>query len=186
MGSSDLLVQQKQAFGPFLQFDMKLIILFVLFVALSFSAGADLTRESETRGKPKSCKNPKGKIGSSVLRGCARATCLKTKKGALWDECPMAATEESMNTQLAALKAGQDTLEDGQEDLKAGQADLKVGQTDLKAGQAAIENGQAALEAGQRALAELIKEECGPRATTYWDWPTPTAGPGGEYPIVMT
>merc|ERR1712106_338979 len=117
MGSSDLSAKQKQAFGPFLQFDMKCIILFVLFVALSFSAGADLTRESETRGKPKSCKNPKGKIGSSVLRGCARATCLKTKKGALWDECPMAATEESMNTQLADLKAGQDALEAGQRAL---------------------------------------------------------------------
>ena len=35
----------------------------------------------------------------------------------MWDECPMAATEESMNTQLADLKAGQDALEAGQRAL---------------------------------------------------------------------
>ena len=35
---------------------------------------------------------------------------MKNKKGAEWDECPMPATEESMNSQLAALKAGQDAL----------------------------------------------------------------------------
>ena len=30
---------------------------------------------------------------------------MKSKKGAEWEECPMPATEESMNSQLAALKA---------------------------------------------------------------------------------
>jgi len=95
---------------------MKCLILSVLLVELVLASGKmDLAELKGVWGK--TCKNPKGKVRTSILSGCGQATCQKTNKGAKWDKCPMVATEESMNTQLAALKAGQSALEDGQRAL---------------------------------------------------------------------
>jgi len=110
LGSPHPVVQQKPAksIQNFSPVNMKFFIFLVLFVELVFSA--EKLPEPEVRGKPKTCKNPKAKIGGSVMRGCSQATCMKSKKGAEWEECPMPATEESMNSQLASVKAGLDAL----------------------------------------------------------------------------
>ena len=64
---------------------------------------------------------------------------MKSKKKAEWNQCPVVATEVSMNTILDALKVS----------LKADLAALKVGQ-------AALEAGQNALKVGQEEIKQLV------------------------------
>merc|ERR1712106_261507 len=143
-------------------FIMKCSIKLVFPVLLALSLGDDSRKEVEVRGNQRTCKNPKAKVGVSIFRNCAQATCMKTLKGAKWEECPISATETSILTQLAALKAGQSALDAGQKALDAGQntqlAFFKAGQSALDEGQKALEAGQKALEAGQKVFEDGQKD----------------------------
>jgi len=67
------------------------IVLFVLYVLL-ISAGAS----AENR-KPLRCKNPSGKLWSSILnKNCGQSVCKKSGNKASWTECAKAATEAKM------------------------------------------------------------------------------------------
>jgi len=67
------------------------IVLFVLYVLL-ISAGA-----SAVDRKPLRCKNPSGKLWSSILnKNCGQSVCKKSGNKASWTECEKAATEAKM------------------------------------------------------------------------------------------
>merc|ERR1719431_2278988 len=69
---------------------MKNVLLYVQVLGLIFSGVAAIQER-----KPLRCKNPAGKLWSSILnRNCGQSVCKKTGNKAMWKECPKAATEE--------------------------------------------------------------------------------------------
>jgi len=69
-----------------------------LFIIALFLLGGVLSDEIEDRHAPK-CKNPKGKLWSSILDSdCGQSVCKRVGwRKASWEKCPRAATEEKLN-----------------------------------------------------------------------------------------
>jgi len=82
---------------------MKIFLMIVLHLGLLISGGA----ATDDR-KPLKCRNPSGKLWSSILnKNCGQSVCKKIGKKATWQECPKAATEariEEVITQVIDKK----------------------------------------------------------------------------------
>merc|ERR1711970_923370 len=64
----------------------------------------ELSLPRETRRPPK-CKNPTGKLWSTVLdKKCGQSVCEKKGRKAVWKRCPRPASEENINNRLDRLE----------------------------------------------------------------------------------